>query len=132
MSVALGSGLDVPVIVKEESQMVADGIFDAVKEDLKQIDGAFLYIGHTCLQRCRTFFFQRAEQVGVAFKDVEMGVHGLGGVGVMVAQAHVGYRLPVMGGGLDIAVFTRSREWVSMASKSSVARRSDSSSPQAR
>ena len=34
MSVALGSGLDVPVIVKEESQMVADGIFDAVKEDL--------------------------------------------------------------------------------------------------
>ena len=68
-------------------------ILDFIEEKAQQVTGCFLHLG------CAA----NAQERSVALDDVEMGVHCLRRVGVFVAQAHVGYGLPVACGCLDVA-----------------------------
>ena len=93
-----------PVIVKEEREMACDGMLYAVEKYAQQSAGSLLHYSrvedvvelgreHTTAL-ARLALLECAQQVGISLDDVEMGVHGLGGIGVLVAQTHVGYGLP--------------------------------------
>ncbi len=93
MAVGVSIVEELPVVVEEQPQVTRALHIYAVEEDIEQAAGG---LGHAGVAG-------DAEQRRVCLDDVEVGIHGLGGIGVLLAQTHILDGLPVAGGGLAVA-----------------------------
>ena len=84
----------VPVIVEEKLQVAGTAVQNLLPENVQQIGNPFL----------QPFISAYPVEIRIWLNDMEMRVHGLVLIRVFLAQPHVGYRLPVSGHCLEIAV----------------------------